>query len=118
MKNFIELIDLYLSNYSTYKNGKVELECDQGELIFYKKKPSVITIHGIYIYPEYRQQGLCRGILQYLIDSRTCLNSNLKNFKFLCVQSVLSKILYEYLERFRYKDKKFANKKIGFFYTL
>ena len=114
MKNFIELIDTYLSNYSTYKNGKVELECDQGELIFYKKKPNVITIHGIYIYPEYRQQGLCRGILQYLIDTL----QNLKKFNSLCVQSVLSKILYEYLERFTYKNKKFANKKLGFFYTL
>jgi hypothetical protein len=118
MKNFIELIDTYLSNYSTYKNGKVELECDQGELIFYKKKSSVITIHGIYIYPEYRQQGLCKGILQYLIDIGTNSNSNLKKFQFLCVQSVLSKILYEYLYRFTYKDKKFANKKMGFFYPL
>lgn len=112
MKNFIELIDTYLSNYSTYKNGKVELECHQGELIFYKKKPNVITIHGIYIYPEYRQQGLCRGILQYLIDN---IGSG---FEFLCVQSVLSKILYEYLERFTYKNKKFSNRKIGFFLHL
>jgi hypothetical protein len=116
MKNFIELIDTYLSNYSTYKNGKVELECDQGELIFYKKKSSVITVHGIYIYPEYRQQGLCRGILQYLIDIGT--NTNFKKFEFLCVQSVLSKILYEYLLRFTYKNKKFANKTQGFFYAL
>ena len=112
MKNFIELIDTYLSNYSTYKNGKVELECDQGELIFYKKKQNVITLHGIYIYPEYRQQGLCRNILQYLIDNIGT------RFDFLCVQSVLSKILYEYLERFTYKNKKFSNKKIGFFYSL
>jgi len=124
MKNFIELIDTYLSNYSTYKNGKVELECDQGELIFYKKKHTVITIHGIYIYPEYRQQGLCRGILQYLID--TCqnanttanINTNFKKFEGLCVQSVLSKILYEYLQRFTYKNKKFANKKMGFVYMF
>ena len=112
MKNFIELIDTYLSNYSTYKNGKVELECEQGELIFYKKKPNVITIHGIYIYQEYREKGLCRGILQYLIDN------NGSEFEFLCVQSVLSKILYEYLERFTYKNKKFMNKKMGFFYSL
>jgi hypothetical protein len=120
MKNFIELIDTYLSNYSTYKNGKVELECEQGELIFYKKKPNIITIHGIYIYPEFREQGLCRGILQYLIDtgSNSNSNANFKQFDSLCVQSVLSKILYEYLQRFRYKNKKFANKKIGFYYTL
>ena len=120
MKNFIELIDTYLSNYSTYKNGKVELECDQGELIFYKKKPNIITIHGIYIYPEFREQGLCRGILQYLIDigQNSNSNTNFKKFDCLCVQSVLSKILYEYLERFRYKNKKFANKKMGFYYTL
>ena len=112
MKNFIELIDTYLSNYSTYKNGKVELECEQGELIFYKKNPNVITIHGIYIYLEYREKGLCRGILQHLIDN---IGSR---FDFLCVQSVLSKILYEYLERFTYKNKKFSNKKMGFFYSL
>ena len=112
MKNFIELIDTYLSNYSTYKNGKVEFECAQGELIFYKKKHNIITIHGIYIYPEYRQQGLCRGILQYLIDNIGY------GFEFLCVQSVLSKILYEYLERFTYKNKKFSNRKIGFFLHL
>ena len=114
MKNFIELIDTYLSNYSIYKNGKVELECEQGELIFYKKKPNIITIHGIYIYPEYRQQGLCRGILQYLIDTLP----NFKQFDSLCVQSVLSKILYEYLQRFTYKNKKFANKKMGFVYMF
>ena len=117
MKNFIELIDTYLSNYSTYKNGKVELECEQGELIFYKKKPRVLTVHGIYIYPEYRQQGLCKGLLQYLIDTLQNLNK-FKQFDCLCVQSVLSKILYEYLQRFTYKNKKFANKKRGFLYTL
>ena len=122
MKNFIELIDIYLSNYSTYKNGKVELECQQGELIFYKKKPNIITIHGIYIYPEYRQQGVCRRILQYLIDTgqnaNATANINFKKFDGLCVQSVLSKILYEYLQRFTYKNKKFSNKKIGFVYMF
>ena len=112
MKNFIELIDTYLSNYSTYENGKVELECECGELIFYKKKSRVLTLHGIYIYPEYRRQGLCRSVLQYLIDSGS------EKFDFLCVQSVLSKILYEYLIRFTYKNKKFVNKKYGFFIHL
>lgn len=114
MTNFIELIDTYLSNYSTYKNGKIEFECDQGELIFYKKKQRVLTLHGIYIYPEYRQRGLCKCILQHLIDSAP----NFNKFDFLCVQSVLSKILYEYLLRFTYKNKKFVNKTYGFFYSL
>ena len=114
MTNFIELIDTYLSNYSTYKNGKVEFECTQGELIFYKKKRRVLTVHGIYIYPEYRQQGLCKSILQHLIDSAP----NLNKFDFLCVQSVLSKILYEYLLRFTYKNKRFTNKIHGFLYSL
>jgi hypothetical protein len=114
MTNFIELIDTYLSNYSTYKNGKVEFECEQGELIFYKKKQRVLTLHGIYIYPEYRQKGLCKSILHHLIDSAP----NLNKFDFLCVQSVLSKILYEYLLRFTYKNKKFLNKTPGFLYSL
>ena len=39
-------------------------------------------------------------------------------FKTLCVESVLSKILYEYLLRFRYKDKMFKIKKNGFYYRI
>ena len=39
-----------------------------------------------------------------------------QNFKSLCVESVLSNILYEYLLRFEYKNKNFKITKYGFFY--
>jgi RimJ/RimL family protein N-acetyltransferase len=112
MEAFIELIDTYLSNYSTYNNGKVVFDCDYGELIFFKNNSNILILFGIYIHPEYRQKGLCREILYYLIDKAP------SNFKTLCIQSVLSKILYEYLLRFEYKGKKFKITKSGFLYKL
>ena len=112
METFIESIDTYLSNYSTYDNGKVVFDCNYGELIFFKNNSNILTIFGIYLHPEYRQKGLCRELLQYLIDKSP------DNFKVLCVESVLSKILYEYLLRFEYKDKKFKITKSGFLYKL
>jgi RimJ/RimL family protein N-acetyltransferase len=112
METFIESIDTYLSNYSTYNNGKVVFDCSYGELIFFKNNSNILTIFGIYLHPEYRQKGLCRELLHYLIDKSP------DNFKVLCVESVLSKILYEYLLRFEYKNKKFKITKSGFLYKL
>jgi len=112
MEKIIELIDTYLSNYSTYKNGKVIFENDYCELIFYKMNKKTIVIYGIHIFPEYRQKGFCRNILCYLIDNCS------KKFQYICVQSVISKILYEYLLRFKYNGKHFVNKRTGFFCKL
>jgi hypothetical protein len=108
MNEFIELIDTYLLNYSNYDNGKVMFECNYGELCFNKQKSNTITIYAIYIHTKYRQHGLCRDILRYLIDKSG------DKFEILCVESVLSKVLYEYLLRFTYKNKRFKNKKNGF----
>lgn len=113
MDGFIESIDKYLSNYSTYEKGKVEFECEGGELIFYKNNSNMLSLFGIYISSEYRQQGFCRNILYYLIDS-----AKKYKFKYFSVQSVLSKILYEYLLRFKYNDKGFSLKKCGFVYVV
>lgn len=114
MNNFQDIIDTFLLNYATYVNGKISFECDYGELIFFKNSPQILTVFGIYIYPEYRQQGICRNILHYLIDHA----SHPHKFERLCIQSVLSKPLYDYLLRFQYKNKCFKNKKTGFFYCL
>lgn len=113
MDGFIESIDKYLSNYSTYEKGKIVFDCEGGELIFYKNNLDMLTLFGIYISSEYRQQGFCRNILCYLID---CAEKY--NFKYFCVQSVLSKILYEYLLRFEYKNKNFKLKNVGFVYVV
>jgi hypothetical protein len=109
-----KLIDTYLSNYVTYENGKISFECTIGELIFIKDtdKNNMLILFSIYIHPEYRKNGVCRAILQYLID-----NSG-NQFTYICVQSVLSNILYEYLVRFHYKNKKFKNTKNGFVYKI
>ena len=37
MNKFEEIIDTYLLNYSTYKNGKVVFDYEYGELIFFKQ---------------------------------------------------------------------------------
>jgi hypothetical protein len=109
---FKEIIDTYLSTHSSYCNEKVAYECEYGELIFLKTRTNVITVFGIYIFPEYREKGLCRNILHYLIDASE------SQFKYLCIQSVLSNILYNYLTRFEYKNKSFSIQKNGFFYKL
>ena len=73
------------------------MHLDHGELIFFKGNSKILTLFGIYIFPEYRKQGLCKNILQYLIDKSKC------QFKYVLVESVMSKILYEYLLRFKYE---------------
>jgi hypothetical protein len=113
MDSFIESIDKYLSNYSTYEKGKVEFDCEGGELIFFKNNSNMLILFGIFINSEYREKGFCRNILYYLID-----NAKKYNFKYFCVQSVLSKILYEYLLRFEYNNKTFKLKKAGFVYIV
>ena len=112
MNSFTEIINNYIYNYEQFKNGKHAFENEYGELIFVKQKDHILTIFGIYIFPEYRQIGLCRQILETIIDA-----SHTK-FKYVCVQSVLSKVLYEYLLRFNYNNKGFQCKKNGFFYIL
>jgi hypothetical protein len=113
MESFIEIIDTYISNYPSYNiNEKIIFECEYGELIFFKDNSDFLIIFGIFIEPKYRQRGFCREILYYLID-----NGSTK-FKKLCVQSVLSKILYEYLLRFNYKNKNFKLKQDGFYLHL
>lgn len=109
---FKEIIDTYLGSYSSYETGKISFECDYGELIFLKTRTNVVTVFGIYIFPEYRENGLCRAVLHYLIDMSG------GQFKYLCIQSVLSNILYNYLLRFEYKKKRFTIQKNGFFYKL
>lgn len=112
MEQFIEIIDTYFLNYDLYETGKVEFDCDYGELIFFKGNRKMLTLFGIHIHPEYRQQGFCRNILHYLIEKSK------NKFKYILVESVMSKILYEYLLRFRYKNRKFKRIYEGFMYKI
>ncbi len=110
MDQFTELIDSYISNYDSFEKGKISFDCDYGELTFIKENDNSIILYAIFIFPQYREKGFCRNILYYLIDNTP------EKFKYVCVQSVLSKVLYEYLLRFTYKDRKFKNTKDGFIY--
>ena len=112
MEKFTEIIDTYLLNYNSYEKGKVEFDCDYGELIFFKENYNRLILFGIYIVPAYRKHGFCRSIIQYLIDK-----SN-GRFKYILIESVISKVLYEYLLRFKYEDKKFKLIKEGFIYKI
>lgn len=120
MEQFTEMIDTYFLNYESYeKEEKISFECDYGELIFLKSDNNDnLILYAIYIAPQYRKNGLCRGILHYLIDKISTDKSSPKKFKNVCVQTVLSKVLYDYLLRFTYKGKKFKNKKDGFIYKI
>jgi len=115
MEEFIKIIDEYYEKYSTYADGKVVFECEFGELIFYKKDPQYMTIFSICVVPEYRQHGICSNIFKYIIDKNV---KNDRQFKYFMVESVLSKILYEYLLRFKYNDKKFRLESCGFIYKF
>jgi hypothetical protein len=112
MEGFIKIIDTYFFNYNLYELGKVEFDCHYGELIFFKGSPNMLTLFGIYINPECRQKGFCRSIIQYLIEKSK------GRFKYVFVESVMSKILYEYLLRFRYKNRKFKRMYDGFIYKI
>ena len=112
MEKFIEIIDTYFSNYDLYEKGKVEFDCDYGELIFFKENCDILILFSIYIRPGYREQGICRSILYYLIEKSK------GRFKYILVESVISKILYEYLLRFKYENKKFKLIKEGFIYKI
>jgi hypothetical protein len=112
MDKFTEIINTYVSNYDKYEHGKTSFECEYGELIFNKENKNTLTLFGIYIQPQFRENGLCRDIFYYVIDN--CHDK----FKYFCVQDVLSKILYEYLLRFKYKGTKFINTKNGFIYKM
>lgn len=112
MEQFTKIIDAYISNYESFEKGKVSFDCDYGELTFLKENDNMLILYAIFIFPQYREKGLCRNILHYLIDKAPT------KFKHVSVQSILSKILYEYLLRFTYKNKKFKNTKIGFIYKI
>ena len=115
---FYKIVDDYLDNVLLLENetnnivNKFCYDCDYGsiEFIRYPKKSNIkkIIVHEIYVREQYRNQGLCKEFIKYLIDKSDKIN--------IMIQSVLSKILYNFLLRFEYKEKKFIVTKQGFLY--
>jgi predicted acetyltransferase len=112
MDQFTEIIDSYITNYDSFEKGKITFDCDYGELTFLKELDTNLTIYAIFILPQHREKGYCRNILHYLIDKAS------GKYQYVCVRSVLSKILYDYLIRFHYKNTKFTITKNGFVYKI
>jgi hypothetical protein len=107
--NFNEIVDCYLKNFNIFQiNKKIEFECEYGSIEFFKYSNSnKIIVHSIYIKEQYRKKRLCERFIKYLIDK-------IENIQTLVIQSVLSKILYEYISRFEYNKTIFVLKKEGF----
>jgi hypothetical protein len=96
-----QIIDTWVTNNSSYPEGKISFENTYGAITFRKdlEQSNTTIVFEIYFREEYRNKGLCRDFLQKLIDKTQT--------KKVAVEAVLSKILYNYLLRFKYKDKKF-----------
>lgn len=106
------LLDTYIANYHTYPKGKVTLECEKGEVIFWKEaRPNTLTVFGIYVHPAYQNQGLCSSFIKHLI----CVGKQTPWCNKVAVVSVLSKPLYEFLMRFQYGGYTFDCKNDGFY---
>ncbi len=109
--DFIQIVDYYTSNFDLFSLGKVGFDCEHGSIEFVKiKNTDKIIVHEIYVREQYRKNGLCREFIKYLIDKS-------KNKKVI-IQSVLSKILYEFLLRFEYNNGKFIVSKNGFVFVV
>jgi hypothetical protein len=73
-----------------------------------KKDKNKLIIHSIYVIEKYRKNNLCKEFIKYILDK--------SNFNKIIIQSVLSKILYNFLLKFEHNGKKFILKKEGFVY--
>jgi len=112
MPSFTEMIDAYLWNYESFEQGKVSFDCDYGELTFIKDRDDTIVLYAIFVYPEHREKGKCRDAITYIIERAHT------RFTYLSIQSVLSKILYEYLLRYSYQGNNFILTKDGFIMNM
>lgn len=109
--DFFHIVDYYLDNTNMLNTGTNGFNCEYGSIEFIKLSSSnVVIIHEIYVKTQYRNKGMCKDFIKYLIDK-------LKNKQKIIIRSVLSKILYEFLLRFEYAQNKFVINKEGFVYT-
>lgn len=111
MDSFEEISKYYVANFATFSIGKHEFDSICGSLTFIKDKSNDIILFEIYVKYELRNKCICKSFLSYLIDLMETLN-----IKTLRIVSVLSNILYDFLERWNYKNKKWKRTKIGFHY--
>jgi len=105
MYSFITAFDDHIKNKVIYDYNTIE-----GNLRFVKNK-SIIIIDVIFLHECFRRRGILKKFLHHVVNS-------VKIFKFkFMIQSVLSKILYEYLLRFNYDGHTFKLCKDGFLLT-
>ena len=112
MDQFKEIINAYFENYSKFEKGKVTFDCDYGELIFNKENDNCLTIYGIYIFPEYRNKGVGKLLIQAALDSAK--DCKLKEVYLACFEDL---IFYYKKLNFNYTGNQifYANKKYYIF---
>jgi len=104
MFSFRTAFDDYVINLDIF-----EYETIEGSLRFVKNDSNMIIIDEIYVKKEFRQ----RGILKIFLEHVTNYMIKNKNKQFM-IQSVISKILYDYLIRYEKNGCKFMLTKSGF----
>jgi L-amino acid N-acyltransferase YncA len=100
---WLDIISQWVNNYQTYPLDKTEITNEFGYITWIKEKESLnqIIVYEIYVNEKYRKHGLCKLFLTQLIDNVP------KETSSIIIRAVLSKILYEFLDRFEHKGKKF-----------
>lgn len=101
----------FITAFNDYAENKLTPEYDtiEGNLRFVNNNDNLIVIDAIYVKECFRQRGILKKFLEHVVNYVSKTNK----FKFMIV-SVLSKILYEYLERFMYNNHKFKLTRDGF----
>lgn len=111
MLSFNDASTEYVNNISYLCLGKISYETEYGIITFLNENNKDIVIFEIYILPEYRNSGKCKNLLSFIIDELTR-----KKIKRLHIVTVISKVLYNFLDRWIYKNKKWSKNKMGFTY--
>lgn len=102
------IIDTYINKFNEYPNGKISFDCEIGTLTFIHDSSNTLILFEIYVKMEYRNQGNCKTTIDNLINK-----SILNNMKFRVV-CVISKILYNFLKKYKSIYGKFLIKGDGF----
>lgn len=103
---FIESFNSYKNNFSTLPiNTTTTFDNSNFEIRFIKVNKTDIIINSIFVSVEYQKKGILSKFLEYI-----CKNDKI-NFK---IVDVMSNILYNYLLKFRFNNKKFKLKEDGF----
>jgi len=88
--DFIKKINIWLNLHSDFKANYYTIKSDKGSIILKQNKE--IIIKEIYILPDFREKGILKEIIKFF-------ESNKFRGKKIKIQSILSKILWNFLSK-------------------